>query len=323
MGVHVIIGAGPVGETTARALVELGHDVRVVTRRGLGPHGEGIRRVATDATDVDGLAGAARGADVLYNCANPAYHRWATDWPPIGRGILGAAERLDAGLVTMSNVYGYAPGTVPMRESSPIEPANDKCAFRARMWDEVLVAHRAGRVRATEARASDFFGPGVTQAIVGSFTMHPLLAGRTVRVLGRSDVVHSMTYVPDVGRLLARLGTDDQERGAAWGQAWHVPTAPAVTQAELFGALATALGRPRPTVRSVPPFVLRAAGVVARELGEMRHVAYQTSAPFVLDSSHTEATFGLAPTPWDEAITTTARWWADQAGTATATRAAA
>jgi hypothetical protein len=39
-----------------------------------------------------------------------------------------------------------------------------------------------------------------------------------------------------------------------------------------------------------------------RELRETRH---QFEREFVLDSTLTEQTFGLAPTPWEEALTTT------------------
>lgn len=46
---------------------------------------------------------------MIYNCVNPAYHRWATDWPPIAAALLDAAERADALLVTMGNLYGYGP----------------------------------------------------------------------------------------------------------------------------------------------------------------------------------------------------------------------
>ena len=88
MALHVIVGAGPIGTSTAEHLVALGHQVRVVTRSGSGP--EHVERVAADATDADRLTELTRGAAALYNCANPPYHRWpelgrrwrAPCWPP-------------------------------------------------------------------------------------------------------------------------------------------------------------------------------------------------------------------------------------------------
>ena len=39
--------------------------------------------MAADATDAERLTALTRGAAALYNCANPAYHQWLTDWPPM------------------------------------------------------------------------------------------------------------------------------------------------------------------------------------------------------------------------------------------------
>ncbi len=83
MAQHVIVGSGAVGSAVANLLVDAGHTVRVVTRRGSGPDREGVERVAADATDAERLTALTRGAVALYNCANPPYDRWLTDWPPL------------------------------------------------------------------------------------------------------------------------------------------------------------------------------------------------------------------------------------------------
>ena len=155
---HVIFGAGPVGSGTARRLAAAGRQVRVVTRSGSGP--EGVERVAADAADPDAVAKVTAGADVVYNCVNPpSYDTWVKDWPPVAANLLAAAEDTGAVLVTMSNLYGYGPVDHPMREDDPLASTETKGRIRATMWADALAAHRAGRVRATEVRASDFFGP--------------------------------------------------------------------------------------------------------------------------------------------------------------------
>ncbi|WNB85522.1 hypothetical protein [Cellulomonas sp. ATA003] len=85
MSHHVVVGAGSVGTATARLLAGRGEAVTVVSRSGGGPTGPGLTRVAADAADVDAFTTLATGAVALYDCANPAYHRWATDWPPSRR----------------------------------------------------------------------------------------------------------------------------------------------------------------------------------------------------------------------------------------------
>jgi len=104
MGRHAIVGAGPVGTATALCLVDQGHEVTLVTRSGSGPDHPGIRRVPADASDPSALAAAVGRVEVLYNCANPPYHRWPDLWPPMAASMLSVAPDPDAVLVSMGNL---------------------------------------------------------------------------------------------------------------------------------------------------------------------------------------------------------------------------
>ncbi|MEI2776157.1 MAG: hypothetical protein V9G19_09340 [Tetrasphaera sp.] len=70
------------------------------------------------------------------------------------------------------------------------------------MWQDALAAHEAGRVRATELRASDYFGPGASQGVsyLQQYVIGPTLAGKsTVRIpMGRADTPHSILLRPIV-----------------------------------------------------------------------------------------------------------------------------
>src|SRR3954447_6100891 len=155
MALHVIVGKGPVGTTTADLLAAQGHEVRVLSRSG-GRSADGIEHRQVDATDAGALTTEARGPPPLYTASTPPYHRWATDWPPVAAAMLSAAERTGAVLVTMGNLYGYGRPTRPITPASPVAATDTKGRVRARMWSDMLAAHEAGRVRATEARAADF-----------------------------------------------------------------------------------------------------------------------------------------------------------------------
>ena len=302
MALHVIVGKGPVGMTTAEELVSRGHEVRVLSRSG-GRSTATIEHREVDATDAGALSEAARGAAALYNAVNPAYHRWATDWPPVAAALLSAAERSGAVLVTMSNLYGYGRPSGPMTPETPMAATDVKGRVRTQMWEDALAAHRAGRVRVTEARASDFVGPQVPLGQSHLMRQIPALRkGARAWVIGDPDVRRSWGYMPDVATTLATLGTDER----ALGRAWHVPSAPPRSQRQALEDLAAALGAPQPRVTGVPWPVLRAAGVFVpfmREVAAMRH---QFDQDFVVDASATTATFGITATPWDEVIRTTA-----------------
>ncbi|MER7499687.1 NAD-dependent epimerase/dehydratase family protein [Nonomuraea pusilla] len=300
MGKHVIVGSGQVGKHLAAKLLARGHDVTVVTRSGSGP--EGTVRVAADVADQRRLIQVTEGADALYNCVNPQYHRWLTDWPPMAASFLAAAEATGAVLVILGNLYPYGPVTGPMTEDLPLRPSSAKAAVRARMWEDALAAHRAGRVRTTEVRGSDYFGPGSTdQSYLGDRFQGPLRAGRSIALPYPADVPHSWTYLPDVAEALVVAGTDER----AWGRPWHVPTSDPLSFREVGARMAALLGRPAPRITRIPWALVRAAGLFSPMLGELGHTRYQFTEPFVLDSSAFQRTFGVAPTPMEDALKAT------------------
>ncbi|OKI63419.1 NAD-dependent epimerase/dehydratase family protein [Micromonospora sp. CB01531] len=295
MPVHLIVGAGAVGAATALLLAERGEQVRVVSRRGGGPVHEGVERLAADAADADQLSRLADGVTVVYNCANPAYHRWLTDWPPLASAVLTAAERSGAVLATAGNLYGYGPVAGPMTESTPLAATNPKLRLRADMWRAALAAHEAGRLRATEVRASDYIE---ANSILTISLGKPLLAGTRAYVPAPLDVPHSWTSITDVARTLVTVATDSR----AWGRPWHVPTNPAVTVRELASRFSEVADAPAPKLTSVPYPALWAIGIVSPLVRELRATRYQFDRPFVIDSSLATKTFGIEPTPMEEAL---------------------
>ena len=294
---HLVVGAGPIGSAVARRLAAAGDRVRVVTRSGSGPALPGVELIAADASDAARLGGLAAGADVVYNCVNPQYHRWVSDWPPIADALLLAAETSGAVLVTTSNLYGYGEVDAPMTEDTPLAATGTKARVRIRMWEDALAAHRSGRVRATEARGADYVGPGA-ESHLGARTIPRLLAGKGVQVLGSPDTRHTWTYTEDMAATLVTIGADER----AWGRAWHVPSALECTQREALTRLAALAGVPTPKVTTVPGVVLKALGLVNPVVRELPEVAYQLARPFVMDSSAAQRELGLVPTPADDVL---------------------
>jgi nucleoside-diphosphate-sugar epimerase len=304
MGKHVVAGAGQVGSLVARQLLEQGHEVVVVSRSGSGP--DGAQRHVADVADRDALTNITQGADALYNCVNPPYHHWQQDWPAMADSLLAAAESSGAVYAILGNLYIYGPADGPMIESAPLNPSSDKAQVRVNMWQQALAAHDAGRVRVTEVRGSDYFGPGCRdQSHLGERFVPRMLAGKPARFVVNTRTPHSWSYVPDVARTIVVAATDER----AWGRAWHVPTSPPLSVRELADRMCAVAGLPNPGVTSMPSWLVRALGTVSPMLGEIEAIRYQFDRPFVIDSSDFETTFGIAPTAMDEALAATIDWW--------------
>jgi nucleoside-diphosphate-sugar epimerase len=266
---------------------------------------EAVTIVRADAADAERVIELSRGAASIVNAVNPPkYTTWDTDWPPVAAALLAAAERSGAGLVVVANLYGYGLVDGPMREDSPLQPNGHKGELRARMWLEAKALHDAGRIRASELRASDYFGPGSNHgtSLLNDFVLAKARAGSTVVMpMGRPDAPHSWTYLPDIGALAAALATDDR----SWGNAWHVPTSTPRSVRQVVADTARLVDRQPARVWTLPRWFVTAAGTVAPILRELRETRHQFERPFVLDSSRTERTFGLEPTPWEDALEAT------------------
>jgi nucleoside-diphosphate-sugar epimerase len=308
IAMHVIIGSGPVGTATAQLLADQGERVRIVTRSGRGPEHPLVERLAADAADADRLIELTRDAEVLYNCANPPYTEWEEKWPPLSAAMIAAAKANDLVYAITGNLYGYGgPLPGPMTERSPLAATGRKGRVRIKMWQDAL----ASGVRTVEARGSDYIGARANS--IFSFALLPAIAkNRTAWCPADIDQVHSFTYTGDMARTLVTLARDER----SYGKAWHVPSPEAITIRDLAQRYFTVSGTGPVPLRKLPRWTTRAAGMVwpmGRELAEMD---YQFWAPFRLDSTLTEQTFGLAPTDVDVALKEVAR---DAAATAART----
>jgi nucleoside-diphosphate-sugar epimerase len=261
---------------------------------------------AADAADPEAAADAAKGAAVIYQCLNAPYNQWPERFPPLQRGVLAAAERTGALLVSLENLYGYGPaGGSPMTEDLPLAATGVKGRARAAMTAELLAAADAGRVRIAIGRASDFFGPGVTEgSTLGERVFGNALAGRRADFIGNPGLPHTYSYVPDIAAGLATLGTDPR----AAGQVWHLPGPPTGTTRALLDLLAGQVGHPV-GIRSVPKLAVRALGLANPTLRELAETYYQFDQPFVLDTTKYQVAFGTAGTPLADAITATLAWY--------------
>jgi nucleoside-diphosphate-sugar epimerase len=256
-------------------------------------------------TDVESAIDVAKGADVVYQCLNAPYTDWPRLFPPLQRSVMAAAQRAEALMVSLENVYGYGPtGGRAMKEDLPLAATTVKGRIRAEMTNELIEAHWEGRLQVAIGRASDFFGPGVTDSALGERFFGKAVGAKRADFLGNPSLLHSYSYAPDVAAGLATLGTDRR----SVGQVWHLPGPEPSTTLDILDLVATDVGH-AVGVRSVPKVVLRAIGLVNPLMRELAEMMYEFEEPFVLDTTKFSSVFGPGGTPLSEAIGQTVAWY--------------
>ena len=302
---HVVFGAsGPLGSAVVRALVAGGKTVRAVSRSGTTSVSDGVAAVQADATNHESVVPACAGAAVVYHCANAPFAEWPERFPPIMHGIIDGASSAHAKLVFGDNLYMYGPVSGPMTEDLPYDATGPKGLTRAATAETLLEAHTAGKVRAVIGRASDFFGPGVTNSHMGERVFRHVLRGKPADVLGKLDVAHTYTFIDDFAKALVTLG----ERDEALGQAWHVPSAETITTRQFLQLVFDEAGA-NPGVRAMSRPLLSFVGLFNPMLRELKETLYQLERPFVMDHGKYERAFAANPTPHREAIGKTLEWF--------------
>lgn len=303
---HVLFGAGQVGQALARLLLDDGKRVRIV-KRSRGPVPVGGDLVLGDASDPTFCVDAAQGASTVYHCMNPPYSArvWADLVPRYMDNLIAAAARANARLVVLDNVYMLGrPAGRPLDEQTPPNPCSRKGEIRARAAERLFEAHRRGEVRATSGRASDFYGPGGTLSHLGDQFWRPALAGKAARVLVNPDAIHTYHYIPDVAAGLAALGTANDD---AYGEPWMLPCAPAETMRALVARLSRKLGRDI-RLASVPRWMVKAIGFFVPVVREVDEMLYQWDEPFVINDARFRKRFRREPADVEKAAADTIAW---------------
>ena len=302
---HVILGSGgAIGQPLATALAGYTDHVRCVSRTA-HPLPTSVKtryeHYAADLLDPAAVARALEGADVAYLTAGLPYRTavWRRDWPALIDNVLAACAAGGVRLAFFDNVYAYADSAFAhLTEEAPLAPTSAKGSVRAEVRRRLLGAHAEGRVRVTVAVAADFYGPGIDNAVLNEVVVARLAAGKSAQWLGDPDAPHSFTYTPDAAAHLALLADDDR----AYGHTWHLPTDSSYPSAREATALAADGLGVAPRLTTLPRWLWRGLALVNADLRELYDVRAHVLAPYRLDSSKFECTFGVAPTPFAEGL---------------------
>lgn len=297
---HTILGSnGAVARELSRALALSSIPVRQVSRypRKINQTDETL---SADLLDEAATTNAVAGSDVVYLVAGLKYDAsvWQEQWPRVMRNVINACTRCDARLVFLDNVYAYGLVDGWMTEETPFNPISKKGEVRARIASTLLDEMRSGNLRAMIARSADFYGPNVTNSLPYATVYSRLAKGKSPQWIADPHKVHTFTYVPDIGKALAVLGSSEE----AYGQTWHLPTSKEMLTAEDYIRLACQLAGQDFKLQVVPPWLRKVLGLVVPELRESEEMMYQFDNDYRFDSSKIESAFGLLATDYQQGI---------------------
>ena len=184
-----------------------------------------------------------------------------------------------------------------MTESTPYNPRSVKGEIRAKTAEYLMSESKAGNIRATIARAADFYGAESMNSFLDSMVLAKYAKRKKAMWLGKAEKKHSFTYVPDTGKALYTLAKDISSNN----QVWHIPTAPPMTGEE-YVQMAAKIFDTSPAYMEVNKLMLRTIGLFNKLIAETAEMYYQYDHDYVFSSDKFENRYKLKPTMYEEGI---------------------
>lgn len=296
---HTILGAGgPVANSLTRTLSAAGEPVRLVSRKKIQTSST-ITWIGADLKNYEQVKKAVEGSGVIYMCAGLQYDKkvWAIEWPLIMQNLVDVAKFSGARLIFFDNVYMYGHVNGVMTEDTPYSPSSKKGEIRARVAEQLMNEAIAGNIKATIARAADFYGAESLNSFYDSMVLDKFAKNKKAMWLGNAATKHSFTFIPDTGKALYTLAMDPQSDN----QVWHLPTAPALTGKEFIQLAATAFNT-QPKYMRVNKFLLNTIGLFDNLIHETAEMYYQYKYDYIFSSQKFENTYGIKPTSYEKGV---------------------
>ena len=297
---QVILGSGgSIGIELAKELKNYTDKIRLASRnpKKINENDILVQCDLTNSSDVDQ---AVKGCEVAYLTVGLPYSTkiWSKQWPLIMGNTIAACKKHDTKLVFFDNIYMYDRDKInPMSEETEIRPSSKKGEVRAKIAQMVLDEIKKDTLKALIARAADFYGPGIKNSILNEAVFKNLKAGKKANWFCSLNKLHNFTFTPDAAKATALLGNTD----SAYGQVWHLPTAPPLTGQLWIDKIADTLNV-EPKIQLAPKMVVRILGLFNPVMKEFVEMLYQYDRDYNFDSSKFENTFKIQPTPIDKGI---------------------
>ncbi|WP_184542572.1 NAD-dependent epimerase/dehydratase family protein [Mucilaginibacter sp. FT3.2] len=299
--IHTILGAGgPVANALTSQLINANETIRLVSRKPSKITGNNITWQKADLLNYDEVLAATQGSAVIYLVVGLVYDKdvWKVQWPVIMQNVINATKATGARLIFFDNVYMYGLVNGRMTEDTPYNPSSVKGQIRAGIADMLMDEVKAGTIRATIARAPDFYGTDSQNSFVDMMVLSKYAAKQTAQWIGDPNKKHNFILIEDAGKAMYLLGQNPNSDN----QIWHLPTPAAITGKQ-FIEIAAGVYKVKPKYFSIKKFMLWIFGLFQKVVMGTVEMYYQYDHDYIFDSSKFEKAFNFKPTSYEDGIT--------------------
>ena len=297
---HTVLGAGgPVANALTQELINANQTVRLVSRKPVQTTAASLTWQKADLLNYDEVLSAAKGSTVIYLVAGLVYDAtiWRQQWPVIMKNVINVTKVTGARLIFFDNVYMYGLVNSAMTENTPYKPSSVKGGIRAGIASMLMDEVKAGNIRATIARAPDFYGTDSTNSFIDMMVLSNYAKNKPAQWLGDPDKKHNYIYIPDAGKAMFLLGQSPDSDN----QIWHLPTAPAITGRQFLDIAANTY-QIKPKYMRVRKFMLWFFGLFKKVIMGTVEMYYQFDHDYIFDSSKFEKAFNFKPTSYADGL---------------------
>lgn len=248
---------------------------------------------------------AAKGVEVIFQCASVPYHEMNDRQLPLGQSVLQAAETLGSKVVVVDGIYPYSirSSNEPITEDYPKQPPTVKGRTKLALEQLIFDPHWQS-LQAMIVRLPDYYGPSANQASYVFSTLQSIAHGKIGMFIGNTKIAREYVYLPDAAHMIVELACREQ----AYGQNWHIPSAGPIDGKTLIALAREAAQKGNKPVIPLGKWSLRLLGRSVPVMKEIVEMLYLTEKPLLLSGRKYEQYIGeILRTSYPDGIATTIR----------------
>lgn len=295
-----IIGAGgTIANCLAPLIINKNEPLRLLSRSGYSMAGADCKKVAIN--NQKELSVAIKDSKVVILLVGIEYTtaQWQIQWPTIMDNCITSCIENNVPFIFFDNVYMYGKVDGIMTESTPFNPCSKKGEIRATIASHLLQQIKKNNIRASIARAADFYGPQAEEkSFLHQLVLNNLQAGKKAQWMVNAKVPHSLSYTHDMAKGLYLLAHDEN----TLNQTWHMPTAkPALTGEEMIAMAANLMGQNNKYM-NLSKWMIKSVGWFNKEVAESVEMLYQYEYPYLFSSEKFENHFNFKPISYEQGL---------------------